>query len=237
MIARRQWESAAEVFLCSGYPTQLTLSLVLAAFIAPQDGNGSISLLYLALVSALDTVALLALIVWLIRRRGETLRGVLFGHQPLTRGIGVGLAIAPLLVVGVSALMWTLRGLWPGLQTVPDNPLEGLAGSTTGAVVMLVVSLIAGGVREEVQRGFLLHRFRHDLGGPVVGLLLTSLSFGLGHVIQGQDAMITTAVLGALWGIIFLRRRSITPTIVSHAVFNGTQVLAAFLQRAYGISG
>ena len=35
--------------------------------------------------------------------------------------------------------------------------------------------MIAGGVREEIQRAFILHRFDVWLGGPIVGLILSSV--------------------------------------------------------------
>ena len=96
--------------------------------------------------------------------------------------------------------MWLLRSLFPQLRNVPDNPLEAMARTLGGAAVLMVVSIVAGGVREEVQRAFLLHRFRTDLGGPMTGLILTSVGFGLGHVVQGWDAMIVTGLLGRLLG-------------------------------------
>ena len=60
--------------------------------------------------------------------------------------------------------------------------------------------MIAGGVREEIQRGFILHRFRQYLGGGVIGVIVHSGLFGLGHVDQGWDAAITVGTLGAIWG-------------------------------------
>jgi membrane protease YdiL (CAAX protease family) len=184
-----------------------------------------------AAISAADTVLLLGIIWWRLRQRGESPRQVLLGHQPQGRELLLGLALAPLLVVFISTGIWTLRYLWPALATVPVNPLEAMAGSATGAAVLAAVAIIAGGVREEVQRGFLLHRF-HDLGGPVNGVLITSIAFGLGHVIQGWDAVIITGLLGAFWGLLYLRRGSITASLTSHALANSAQVLVAFLQRA-----
>ena len=90
--------------------------------------------------------------------------------------------------------------------------------------------IVAGGVREELQRAFLLHRFQQDLGGARVGLALTSVAFGLGHTIQGLDAAIITALLGALWGAVYLARRSSMAGIVSHSLFNGGQLVLAVMR-------
>ena len=80
-------------------------------------------------------------------------------------------------------------------------------------------------MREEIQRGFVLRRFEQYLGGGAVGLVVFSALFGLGHLEQGRDVALATAVLGAFWGAIFLRRRSITGPMVGHAGFNLAQVV------------
>jgi uncharacterized protein len=232
MITRRQWQSIGEVVLCSGLPTQLALTgAARLAGLAPLTAEGGISLAFIAAVSLGDTVLLAGLVVWLLSRRGETVRDILTGHRRQGRELLLGLMLVPLLLVFISSTMWLLRSLFPQLGNVPDNPLEAMARTLGGAAVLMVVSIVAGGVREEVQRAFLLHRFRTDLGGPVIGLILTSVGFGLGHVVQGWDAMIVTALLGAFWGLVYLSRGSITAGVVSHGLANAAQVMVSYLRR------
>jgi membrane protease YdiL (CAAX protease family) len=115
--------------------------------------------------------------------------------------------------------------LAPQLHNVPRNPLEDMLQNRGDAVMFGVVAMIAGGVREEIQRGFILHRFSQYLGGGWVGVMLYSVLFGLGHLDQGWDAAIAVATLGAIWGTIYLTRRSIIAPMVSHAGFNLTQLI------------
>ena len=111
---------------------------------------------------------------------------------------------------------------------VADHLLDLCAGEPgTVHVLFLVFALVlivAGGIREEVQRAFLLRRFERWLGGPRVGLVVTSAAFGAGHFVQGADAAVATAALGAFWGAVYLRRRSVAAPVVSHAGFNVLQV-------------
>ena len=231
MIARRQWQSAAEVVLCSGFPTQILLSGVATfAGLSPLTDTGSLSLPFVAAVSGADTALLGLLIWWFLRQRHESPRQVLLGGRRISREMAVGLLLAPGVVVFMSAGMWWLRRVLPGLQTVPENPFELMAGSPLGAMVLLLVAVGAGGVREEVQRGFLLHRFRADLGGPVNGLVITSVVFGLGHVVQGWDAVLVTGALGAFWGVLYYTRDGIVAALVSHALANGAQVGFAYVK-------
>ena len=113
---------------------------------------------------------------------------------------------------------------------MPDNPLEALLGTEAGLPAFLFLVIVAGGLREELQRAFLLHRFDRDLGGARLGLALTSMAFGLGHTIQGLDAAVITAMLGAVWGAVYLTRRSAVAGIVSHSLFNGGQLWLAVLR-------
>ena len=88
------------------------------------------------------------------------------------------------------------------------------------ALIFSVGAIIAGGVREEIQRAFILRRFEQHLGGASVGLVVFSVAFGAGHLLQGWDAAIVTMILGLVWGVVFLMRRSIIAPLVSHACFN-----------------
>lgn len=231
MSGRRPWESLGEVVLCSGYPTQLAIGGGLhLAGVEAMTPEGALSLPFLVLIGAFDTVLLLALIAWLTRRRGESLTQLFFGHRPPLREALLGIALAPAVLGIITVTMLIIRLVAPGLRTVPENPLEALAGSREGLVIMLGMVTLAGGVREELQRAFLLDRFREDLGGATTGLLVTSVGFGVGHLLQGWDAVIVTGLLGLMWGVIYLRRGSTIAPMVSHALANAVQIVIAHLR-------
>ena len=131
----------------------------------------------------------------------------------------------PVIFVAVGVLLNALRLFLPWLHNVRTNPLEQLAGSPAQAAMFALVAIVAGGVREELQRAFMLHRFEQYLGGAAVGVIVTSIGFGFLHGVQGRDAMITTGALGAFWAGVYLRRRSSIAPIVSHAGFNSLEIL------------
>lgn len=231
MTPRRPWQSLWEVVLCSGYPTQLALGgTARLAGLAPQSADGTLSLTFVAVVSAADTVVLVGLILWLLHRRGESPGQVFLDRRRQGVEAGLGVLLAPAVLFIIWFTLWLLHAVAPSLRTVPSNPFESLAASREGAFVVLLLAIVAGGVREEIQRAFLLHRFRVDLGGAGWGLLATSLAFGLGHGVQGWDAVVVTALLGALWGALYLARASVTAGMVSHALANAAQVMIAHLR-------
>lgn len=229
--ARRAWRTWAEILLCSGYPTQIVLGqLLTGAGIAPLMADGSLSARFVFALSLGDTAVLVTLMLWLLIRNGEHPRDVFLGRRRLSEEAVVGLLSVPFVMALVLALSLLIRALLPVLHNVPDNPLEGLLGTQTGLVAFLVVVIVAGGLREELQRAFLLHRFRHDLGAAGAGLVITSVAFGLGHTLQGWDAAILTGALGATWGLIYLTRGSAIASIVSHSLFNTGELLRAFVR-------
>jgi membrane protease YdiL (CAAX protease family) len=220
-----------EILLCSGYPTQIVVgqTLILAG-IAPQLPNGSLSSTFLFLLSMIDTVLLLGLIVALIWRRGERPAEVFFGGRPALREVGAGILSFPFVIGVVIALMLAIQRFVPRLHNVPDNPFEGLVGAGVSLWMFFAVVIVAGGVREELQRAFLLHRFRGDLGQPWLGLFITSLAFGMGHTLQGLDAAIIIGTLGAIWGAMYLARGSAIAAMVSHSLFNSGELLRVILR-------
>jgi membrane protease YdiL (CAAX protease family) len=228
---RQPWHAWTEILICSGYPTQIALGeLLKGAGIAPLTANGSLSATFVFALSLADTAVLVALIWWLLIRNGERPRDVFLGRRRAREEAVVGVLSVPFIVAMVLALTLLIRAFLPFLHNVPDNPLEGLLGSQTGLLMFLVVVIVAGGLREELQRAFLLHRFRHDLGQGGAGLVVTSLAFGLGHTLQGWDAAILTGALGAAWGLIYLTRGSAIAPIVSHSLFNSAELLRAFFR-------
>jgi len=218
--------AALEVALVSGLPSQLALGLGLAGLgLAPYEAGGDLSMRYVAAMLSADTVLLVAFIIWRLRAGGERPRAVLLGAVRWTREAWLGLALIPPVFAGVAALMLGLRRAWPWLHNVDANPFEALARSPLNAAVLLTLVVVSGGLKEECQRAFVLHRFEQSLGGARAGLAVYSLVFGAGHMLQGYDVGIATAALGVVWGLVFLWRRSVVAPAVCHAGFNAAQIV------------
>lgn len=216
----------AEVFLCSSLPTQILIAYALyLTGVPPRDEAGELALPFVSALLGLDSILLIALMVALTRAHGESPRALWLGDRPIVWELGVGILMTPLIIL-LAVLIMGLMMQVPWLHNVTQNPLEQLAkGGPYDAIVLGVVAAFAGGIREELQRVFLLRRFEQHLGGATVGVIVLSVAFGLGHFIQGRDAAIATGLLGAIWAIVYLRRRSCVAAVVSHVGFNSLGVL------------
>lgn len=216
-----------EVILCSGLPTQLVVVFVLTSLGMFSSRTPELTLSGVVALSLLDAALLVSLILYFLVRSGERPAEVFLGTRPSRPEVVLGFVLVPFTVLFAVGSLYTLREIWPWLRNVPDNPIEALIDTPASAAIFVVVAIVAGGVREELQRAFILRRFEHYLGGGWLGLGIFSVAFGLGHYIQGWDSVIATALLGAFWGAIFLLRGSVVSPMISHAGFNTAQILIA----------
>ena len=214
-----------EVIACSGFPTQLALAAGLAAAgLVPVVDTGRLSVQFVVALSLLDTIAVVTLVLFFLRSHGEDPRAVFLGDAPVADEARAGLLLAPLALAIVAVVLMSVRQFAPWLRTVDQNPLQDLIHTPGDVMLFAMVVVLAGGVREEVQRAFVLRRFEQSLGGRTIGVIVASAAFGAGHLVQGGDAAVATGVLGALWSVVYLRRRSIVAPVVSHSSFNLLQL-------------
>lgn len=215
-----------EVILCSGFPTQLLLIVVLGGLGMPIHGDeGRLNPRFVVIVSMLDAVLVIGLVFMFLRAHHESAREVLIGRVRVLREVFLGVAMIPLAFLVVLLILALALTYVPQLHNVLKNPFEEMLTTRTDAVIFAIVAMISGGLREEIQRGFIVHRFGQYLGGGAWGVAIYSALFGLGHIDQGYDAAIATGTLGAFWGVVYLKRRSIIAPVVSHAGFNLAQVI------------
>ncbi len=214
-----------EVILCSGFPTQFLLVLVLTGAGLPAVGeNGDLSLAYIMILSFADAAIVIGLVLTLLRLHGQSARSLFFGRRPHRREAFLGLLLVPVGVGFVLGGLAFVQQYAPWLRNVPENPLEALIRTPRDTALFVLVAIVAGGLREELQRAFILDRFERHLGGSVLGLILFSIAFGAGHTLQGWDAAIMTGLLGAFWGAVYLARRSIVAPVICHAGFNLAEI-------------
>ena len=215
-----------EILLCSSVPTQMALAGALnVAGLQAYDSPGHLSLKFVLILSLGDTALLTALMVFITKAHGESVRSLWLGRGPVKPEVIRGLLLIPVVFIVVVVLLNVVRLAAPWLHNVETNPLEELATTPGEAALFAVVAIVAGGVREELQRAFLLRRFELHLGGAIMGVIVLSVAFGLGHIVQGWDAVITTGVLGAFWAVVYLRRRSAVAPLISHSGFNSLEIL------------
>ena len=120
------------------------------------------------------------------------------------------------------------RGWFPHGEVVPaGNWFQSLSGIPA----WIFLGWIAGGLTEEASRVFVLTRFEQTFGqtGLMIAFVATSVMFGFGHLYQSKDAAFSLGVSGALYALVYLRRRSCWDAVVAHATFDTIGITIMFL--------
>ena len=141
-----RWSAVVQAFLvCGILPTQLAIAMVLVVFLdVPMlAGDGAISLHFLATLSLLDTALVALLIRVFLILSGEESRDVFLGRRPIWGEVWRGLALVPVVLIGVTAIVLVLRAVAPWLQTVKESPISQYMQNPYDAAIFLVVGVLA----------------------------------------------------------------------------------------------
>lgn len=229
-----RWFAAIQVILTCGIPSQIisaaiVLVLLQIDLLSPEGLERIFSLEFVAVTQLVDTALVAMMIRVFLELSGEDSRTVFLGRRSLLKDTFKGLALVPVILLGVGGLVSLIRAVAPWMHTVKESPIEAYMQNPFDASIFLVVVVLGGGIKEELIRAFVLHRFDQGLGGIRLGLVLFSILFGVLHFDQGWDVALAIGLLGLFWGVLYVRRRSAWMNMVSHAGFNAANVLARVL--------
>lgn len=90
-----------------------------------------------------------------------------------------------------------------------------------GTVLMVIALLISAPVTEEfICRGILISKLENSYSS-IVAVIITSLIFGVMHLMAGGVVLaVGAALMGAVFGIIFVKTKSLLPAIAAHMAAN-----------------
>ena len=167
----------------------------------------------------------------LLRFSGETYRDIGFNNNKLPAqikfGVLFGLSIFILDTFMVSPI---IEGL------LPKTAMEGIDKSRLFSniyflPILILLTSFKGGFAEELWRIFVLTRFEKCWGrtGLVFAIAAGSLVFGVGHLYQGVGGMITVAIVGFLYALVYLRKRLALEVVIAHATYDIVAVVLGFI--------
>ena len=238
-LPQPRWLAAVQVVLTCGIPSQIFAAALMMLIMRVDVASPGLmerltSLEFVATTQLIDTALIAIMIRVFLEMSGENSRSVFLGRLPLFKETLRGLALVPVIFIGVASLVALIRYVAPWLHTVKESPIQAYMQNPFDASIFLVVVMLGGGIKEELIRAFVLHRFDQGLGGIRLGLALFSIMFGLLHFDQGWDVALAIGTLGLFWGVIYIKRRSAWMNMVSHAGFNAANVAQVMIARALG---
>jgi membrane protease YdiL (CAAX protease family) len=176
-------------------------------------------------VASVASGAWTLMVCWAFACRGRRLplrEG--FALQPLPRH---GLRTVVALGVGGA-----LTGIWMSSRfATGDSPIEQLTSTRAGLLAVSAAAVLLPPIEEIYYRGFVYPVLRRHLGVPAAFAFVT-LWFGLAHGLQlgGHVApLLLITSMGALWTLQRELTGSLTMSLCTHWLYNGTLVAAGML--------
>jgi membrane protease YdiL (CAAX protease family) len=171
--------------------------------------------LFLQLDSLLSGVAPVLLAVYLLFRAGDWSSIGLNWRQP-GRDLLRGAALAAL--IGFSGLGLYLIAYKVGIAV--NVVAEGLP-DIWWRFPVLILSAFQNGLLEEVLvTGYLLTRLRKLGVNPVAAIAISATLRGSYHLYQGFGGFLGNAIMGVIFGALFLRWRRVAPMIIAHTLID-----------------
>ena len=213
------------IILCA-----ILIAIAAAGFLslhrATQSGAGAVSgaALYLPLLAA--EWGLFLYVRMGLRRRGKTIRG-LISARPLTlRAAAIDVMLGALMFGAFLAASCGFDLVFGLPSRAGVEPL--LVRHAADIPLWILLALSAGLVEELTFRGYLQRQFGALLGNRWLGALAQAILFGVTHGYQGATLVLKIALLGMMFGVLALCRRSLIPGIIAHASVDVIGGLAAF---------
>ena len=209
------------------------LLIVATVFLATRLGLGLAGLPLAGPVAV--TLAALAAVVC-VRRGGEgwAALGLAPPARPLrTLWAGPAYAVAGYAAAIAATLVATQVLGWPPMQS---GKLGGVQGHLPALLGMLAIAWTTAALGEELLfRGFLQGRLQALLGGRrgagLLAVLAQATLFGLAHAYQGATGILVTGVLGLVFGLLYLRAKSLWPLVIAHGLIDTLSLLALYAGR------
>jgi membrane protease YdiL (CAAX protease family) len=205
--ARKEQAVEVAVFLFLIVP-----SMVLSLFVVRR---GNLSFVLTAVATIFRDLGLVSLILFFLWRNVENVERIGWSFRRTGRQAALGAALFIPFVFGAALLE---RGLLRLGLSRPATPTPSFLAASGGAEFLLAAVLVAvvAVTEETIFRGYLLLRFQMLLRSPALAVLLSSVIFSLGHGYEGSAGLVTVGVMGAVFAVIYLWRRSLVAPIVMH---------------------
>jgi len=221
-------QAFVEILLLSGlFSTPIATSILWAFYRQKVDllTNDATMLCVFLLLEAGITLLILMVI---LKAHRETMGSLGLKRDRWKFYLLLGFGLVPFFFLINAGAEYVFRVYLPQYN-VEQNPLFEIIHSTKQLAFFIFSALIAGGIKEELQRAFILTRFDRYLGGAWLGLILWSFAFGAGHYIQGVPGIAVATLYGFIFGTVYLVSRSLIAPIVSHGAYDTLALLAYWL--------
>ena len=185
------------------------------SFIAIEEGEMNFALV--ATATILRDMALVCLIFYYLWRNGEPISRIGWNFRNGASDLwwGIVLFIVTFVVTGYVQQFFQHAGLkFPN----PHQPISGMQLPHTNAQLVLAGFLVAvvAIAEETIFRGYLMLRLTLLTRSTGIAIFVSSFIFSLGHGYEGTGGAATVGVMGIIFALVFVWRRSLVAPMVMH---------------------
>jgi membrane protease YdiL (CAAX protease family) len=163
-------------------------------------------------LSDLALVSLVSFFIWRNRERFARIGWVSKGY---VTEILIGVVLYFPLVYALSFIENWLQSA--GLMFAKGHLPSFLEPTGIGQRIVATVMVLIVAVSEEtIFRGYLILRFRSITRSAVAAVVISSFIFSIGHGYEGLGGVIIVGIMGAVFAVIYLWRKSLIAPIVMH---------------------
>jgi membrane protease YdiL (CAAX protease family) len=204
-------------------------SMVPSFFVTRQ---GKVDFVFVAVSTIFRDLALVSLILFFFWRDAEPVTKLGWTLRQLDRNIFLGLILYLPLVFVISLVEQLLVAAGLSQPSVPAPSMFDMQGRWEVALAVILVVVVA--VSEEtIFRGYLVARLQTVTRSTAVAVLLSAAIFAMGHGYEGSLGVVTIGIMGLIFNLIYLWRKSLVTPIVLHFLQDFTAIiLLRYLQGA-----
>jgi membrane protease YdiL (CAAX protease family) len=189
-------------------------SMALSFFAVKQ---GILNFVLVAWATVLRDAGLVCLILFFLWRNGEPAERMGWNFKNIWREsvVGLGLFIPFYFGAGMLETLLQKAGLSLPLTPVPSYMTPSDMPKIVLAVFLVTIVAMA---EETIFRGYLIMRFQDLNTGAPTAIVLSAFLFSIGHGYEGTAGVITVGVMGLVFALVYLWRRSLVAPMIMHCL-------------------
>lgn len=182
---------------------------------SPQVTDRSQLITYLATI--VQEWLLFVYVYFGVRARGVTVRQLVNARWANSQAVGRD--------IGVAVIVWFL---FIAIELIGSVIFRALGSSAVKVASVLLphaawelpvwsaLAASAGFCEEFIFRGYLQEQSKRLTGSATAAIIIQAIFFGFGHGYQGWASMLTILLIGIMFGIVAMSRKSLAPTMLAH---------------------
>ncbi len=228
---RARFTSEQEQLFEVGVFLFLIVPSMILSFFTEQEKDVGFLITALAIITR--DLALLCLILFFLWRNAEPLGSIGWKTEHVRHEIIVGIALFPVFFILLGLVGGILQEIGFNLPQTP-KPAFLTADNIPQILVASALVVVVAVVEETIFRGYLVLRFLHITKSGTWSVLVSAVIFALGHGYEGSAGVGTVGIMGIVFAVIYLWRRSLVAPVVIHFLQDFTGIVLAPL---FGIIG